>query len=162
MSERAGSWGSGQVSGPRTEWRTTMARKTAGGKAMTEDIQAEREAILAMVKHTDANAWYDLTGRPELHKAADRLLANGLADVQWDGNLGGTEGSWVYRLTRAGRHTAEYLAPEDDRAFRAHPASNYNGGPIEPDSPDFYGNVLLDSPPEGRVHPVDYLDERPA
>jgi hypothetical protein len=121
-----------------------------------EELEAEREVIARMAELP--RDWHPvaLSGRAELTEAADRLLAIDLAEVQWDTELGVYE----YRLSTAGQRVAELLAPAPDKSFRAHPASNYDGGLIE-------GNVLLDSPPSdevpggGGVYPVDHPRERP-
>jgi hypothetical protein len=121
MSEKAGTWGSGQVDGPRTEWRIRMVPQA-------EAIEAEREVIRRMGQLPREWHAVALSGQAELTEAADRLLAVDLADVQWNTDLGVYE----YRLTMAGRRVAAYLSPVgSDRQFRAHPASNYDGGLID-------------------------------
>lgn len=93
------------------------------------DMEAERMVITTLGQRP--GEWQQVP----MFLAADRLLALDLVEVRH-----GDTGAWEYRLSAAGRRVALYLAPPDDRVFRNHPDSNYNGGPIE-------GNVLLDSPP---------------
>lgn len=102
-----------------------------------EEVQAEREAIMRLAQRPDD--WQALDDRPELAEAADRLLAVDLVVVRWGAV------TWEYMLTDAARRVAYYLAPQDDRAFRAHPLSNYDGGIIPMTPADLPPQAYIDA-----------------
>lgn len=70
MSERPGAWGSGQASGPRTEWRTTMpipehhvySHHIGADDGYPEDIANDfSEAAMRAAKATDGSGLIAVT-----------------------------------------------------------------------------------------------------